>query len=463
MNNNPNFESRAMQRMRQKTAKIDALLGGTMAMREAGRRYLPQEAAESNKKYADRLNMSVLYPAFKQTLAQMVGRTFAKPLITDNIAEGLKDYLSNVDLKHNDIDAFCARWFEDALAHGSSFVIVDFPPAAPNRTVSDDKRLGLRPYFSHIPFASVLGWRSEMRGNVEVCTQFRYRSIVIEPDGEFGEKEIEQITVMTAGTVTVYRCNQKSEWYVYSQAEQRVNGKLLDIVPVVAFTPEKTGFFEGTPVLEDLADLNIRHWQSRSDQDYLVHFISMPLMYYAGTGDIEKITAGAGTMLRLQLEDKIGFVEHSGRAVEAGWAALDRLEDDMKVAGAKMLVRTKLAMTDSQVKEEQGKEISLLRHYANLFETAIDTALSFMSGWISQKDAVSHVEISGNLDADDTVEGMNVVMTLFTNDIISRQTAFEEAKRREVITSLADWDEEQNRIAAEQTMQTINLPIAPNN
>lgn len=448
MNENPCIESGTVTRMRAKNAKIDALLGGTGAMRKAGRSYLPQEEAESDKKYALRLNMSILYPAFEQTVAQMVGRTFAKPLIVEKVASGLQDYLSNIDFKNNDIDSFCSRWFYDAMAHGSSYVIVDFPTAKENRTIDDVKRLGLRPYFSHVPFASVLGWRSEMRDNVEVCTQFRYKSVVIEPDGEFGEKIIEQVTVMNPGMVTVYR-QSDSGWVKHSEAEQKVNEQRIDSVPVVAFTPERVGFFEGRPVLENLADLNIRHWQARSDQDYLVHFISVPLMYYAGESDIQKVIAGVGNMLQLMPDDKIGFIEHSGRAVEAGWAALDRIESDMKIAGAKLLTRTKLAMTDTQAKEEQSKEISLLRHYANLFESAVDAALHLMSMWQSSSET-SHVEISGNLESDDTVDGMNVVMTLFSNDIISNQTTFEEAKRRGVISSQADWEEEQKRKAAEQ-------------
>jgi hypothetical protein len=455
MSNDPSIKSNAVAQMHARNKKIDALLGGTEAMRKAGKSFLPQEDAESDTKYARRLNMSVLYPAYEQTVSQMVGRTFAKPLIVEKVADGLKDYLSNIDLRDNDIDGFCSKWFYDAMAHGSSYVIVDFPIAGDNRSINDDKQLGLRPYVSHVPFSSVLGWRSEMRDNVEVCTQFRYRSVVIEPDGKFGEKQIEQVTVMTPGHVTVYRQGDDG-WYQHSDAEQKIDGQLLSCVPVVAFTPERTGFFEGKPVLENLADLNIRHWQARSDQDYLVHFISMPLMFYLGESEIEKIVAGTGTMLRLAPGEQMGFIEHSGRAVEAGWAGLDRIEADMKVAGAKLLTRTKLAMTDSQAKEEQSKEVSLLRHYANLFESAIDAALKLMSMWKSSKEP-SHVEISGNLESDDTVEGMNVVMTLNTNDIISNQTTFEEAKRRGVISSQASWEEEVERLENEQAAITPPL------
>lgn len=454
MSNNPDFKSEIVRHMHGVNEKINALLGGTQAMRRAGARFLPKEEAESDEKYKRRLKMSVLYPAYEQTVAQMVGRTFAKPLIVEKVADSLKEYLANFDLKNNNIDVFCSKWFYDAMAHGASYVVVDYPPADDNYTVADIKRLGLRPYVTHVPFNSVLGWRSETIQNIEVCTQFRYRSAVLEPDGAFGEKITEQITVMTPGKVTVYR-NGENGWALHSEKELRIGGKPLDYVPVVAFTPERIGFFAGKPVLENLAELNIRHWQARSDQDYLLHFISVPLMYYSGDREVSELTSGVGTMLQLGTDEQIGYIEHSGRAAEAGWTGLDRIESDMKVAGAKLLTRTKLAMTDSQAKEEQSKEISLLRHYANLFESAIDSALNMMSKWLSSNEQ-SHVEISGNLETDDTVEGMNVVITLNTNDIVSRQTVFEEAKRRGVISNQADWEEEKKRLEAEQ--DAINAP-----
>ena len=79
-----------------------------------------------------------------------------------------------------------------------------------------------------------------------------------------------------------------------------------------------------------------------------------------------------------------------------------------------------------------------------------------MSRWLSRNEQ-SHVEISGNLESDDNVEGMDVVITLNTNDIISKQTVFEEAKRRGVISNQADWEEEKKRLEVEQ--DSINMPL----
>ena len=54
---------------------IDALLGGTPAMRAAGLAYLPQQPRENDEDYAYRLSTATLFPAYARTAAVMeIGR-----------------------------------------------------------------------------------------------------------------------------------------------------------------------------------------------------------------------------------------------------------------------------------------------------------------------------------------------------------------------------------------------------
>ena len=191
----------------------------------------------------------------------------------------------------------------------------------------------------------------------------------------------------------------------------------------------------------------------RSDLDYLVHFTSVPLLYYKGEQNIKEITAGVGNLLTIGSDEELGFVEHSGSAIESGTSWLKNLEDDMNAAGAKLLARTKIAMTDLQANEEKTKEMSLLRHYANLFEGALDQVLKLMCLWLGSN-SDSHIEISGNLEADNTIDSLNVVLNLHSSDIISKQTTFEEAKRRGVISNQADWEIELKRLESENNATT---------
>ncbi|TRC69472.1 DUF4055 domain-containing protein, partial [Mannheimia haemolytica] len=105
--------------------------------------------------------------------------------------------------------------------------------------------------------------------------------------------------------------------------------------------------------------------------------------------------------ISLPKDSTMQFIEHSGSSINAGLTSLKELEDQMKTAGAKLLTKTALAMTDSQAKDEAGKEISQLRHYANKFEDALDLAFEYIGHWLGiGVDEVGTSQISGNIDND---------------------------------------------------------------
>lgn len=192
----------AVSKMHGHGVMIDALLGGTEAMRAAGKTYLPQWPQEEDDGYQARLGTSTLLPVLKETIGQMVGRVFFRDIGTDKVSDGLKDYLQNFDLQNNALNVFCAAWFADALAKGASYVLVDYPDGKA-RTKAEEKALGLRPYAVFVRNSDVLGFRYEMRQGRPVCTQFRYRQAVTEYDGDFGDPTDNTVTDQLVGnTVT---------------------------------------------------------------------------------------------------------------------------------------------------------------------------------------------------------------------------------------------------------------------
>lgn len=435
-------------------AIITALLGGTDAMRQAGQTYLPKHPRESQEDYNARKNTAVLFPALSETLSQMVGRVFFKPIDTHKVAGSLNGFLSNIDLQNNDINIFSSKWFDDALAYGSSYVIVDFPTT--NGTLADNKNA--RPYFVHVKNTDVLGFKHEFHHGVPVCTQFRYRQTLTVGDGEFGEKTIEQITVWDLGRVRHYQKDDKGKWQVINETVVHgANGKPLNFVPVVDLVLEPQAFFVGKIPLLELAHLNVKHWQMWSDYHNIVHFASVPLLAYSGeSGFGESETIASNNLLDLGSGGKLSYVEHSGAAIGAAVTALEQLKDEMAIAGAKLLTRTKLALTDSQARDEQGKEISKLRMYANRLEDALGRALDLMAQWQGETDGGT-VEISGNIDADfDPSASFADVLKMHTADVISRETVFEEAQSRNIISPMREWQDEKIRL---ETQAVVGVDV----
>jgi hypothetical protein len=57
---------------------LECLWGGTLAMREAGHRYLPKWPKEDEEAYRARLHTATLFPAFRRTVNVMGGKPFSK-------------------------------------------------------------------------------------------------------------------------------------------------------------------------------------------------------------------------------------------------------------------------------------------------------------------------------------------------------------------------------------------------
>src|SRR6266403_4484796 len=75
------------------------LMQGTRGMRRAEQKYLPKLQAESQANYQNRLQRSVLFNAFKKTVADMSGKVFSKPIVLSNdVPAELVAMAENIDL-----------------------------------------------------------------------------------------------------------------------------------------------------------------------------------------------------------------------------------------------------------------------------------------------------------------------------------------------------------------------------
>lgn len=440
MSNDPSNKLSAAAAMLEDIELIDDLLGGTKAMRAAGERHLPKFPQEEQDSYNSRLKQSTLLPALAQTVSNMTGRVFAEPvLLGEDVPANIAGMCDDIDLQGNNLQAWGATWFAMGLSHGIVHALVEFPRVEGARTVADEQRLGVRPYLVCIQQAQVIGWKSS-RG---VLTHFRYMEVVAEDDGPFGVKLVQQVRVLEPGSWATYRKNDKGEWLLYQEGTTT-----LDVIPLVTFYTKRTGFMTAEPPLRDLAYLNIKHWQSQSDQDNILHVARVPILFLAGWADDDKVEWGASAALRhSNTEAKASFVEHSGQAIEAGRVALQDLKEDMRQAGAKLLIKDKQAVkTKAQSDEEAAQELSPLERMAADFEDALDQVLQLMAMWMRLPDG-GHVAVRGNFDADYMPEvSLPFLLNMANAGKLSDETLFSEAQRRGVVSDEIEWEDEKARI-----------------
>lgn len=421
---------------------VRPLMEGTAAMRAAKDALLPRHPAESPDTYVRRLAVSTLLPAYSETVNNMTDRVFAEPLqLGDDVPGELADYCADVDLQGNDLNGWAVNWFRTGLSHGLCHVLVEYPKAEGLRTKADEKQAGVRPYAVIVRPEQVLGWRTDGKR----LTQVRYLEMVQEDDGDYGVTDVQQVRVLEPNIWRVYRLSGKHAWEL---VEEGVNS--LGRIPWVTFYSHRLGMMTARPPLIELAHLNIKHWQSQSDQDNLLRVARVPLLFAFTDDDTFELTISAGTATRMPKDGDAKYVEHTGAAIEAGRQSLQDLIDEMRMAGAKLLRKDQAGTkTATQAQEDASQETSPLQRMAQHFADCIAQILQLMAEYRALGDG-GHVEMRGNFDTDYAPEtSIPTLVTMANTGLISKETLFTEMQRRGVISDEYNWAEELGRIEAQ--------------
>ncbi|MDQ0124691.1 hypothetical protein J2W17_003645 [Pseudomonas lini] len=427
-------------------------MGGTRAMRKAGKKFLPQWPKEESDAYKARLDTSTLLPALSETVQNMTGRVFADPItFTEDVHDQIKEMAEDFDLQGNNLQVWAQSFFSGGLSHGLFHVLVDHPKAEGIKTKAEEKSAGVRPYAVVIKPGQVLGWRSANKGGKQFLTQFRYMECVEVEDGEFGTKSVDQIRVLVPGG-----------WATYIEVDDGKGGKSwqkndegqtsLDVIPLTTFYTKRTGFLTATPPLLELANMNVKHWQSQSDQDNILHIARVPMLAVIGLDEGDDITVGAGSATRLPKDCDMKWVEHTGKAIEAGRTSLQDLVDDMRLAGAKLLQKDKQSVkTATQAEDEAAQEMSPLQTMAGQLEDALDQVLQYFALWM-KIDKGGHIQVNGNFEVDFSPETtMPFLLNMNKARILSDESLFREVQRRGMLGEDLKWEEEKVKVAAQPT------------
>lgn len=446
--------SQAYRDMCENLELVNTLMGGTDAMREAGQTYLPREPKESPEAYRNRLSRSVLYNAFADTVQKLVGKPFSKPsVLLQNTPEQIKGWSDNIDLCGSNITTFCRELFEFGLTDGLTHILIDFPRNEPGQTLADEQKAKARPYAVPIKASNLIAWSSELVNGVRTLTQVRIRENATEPDGKWGEKTVQRIRVLFTDRFDLYE-KQKKDWVLIDQGELS-----LGRVPLVTFYTGKTGFMTAKPPLLDLAHLNVQHWQSSSDQEHILHFIRFPLLHGAGFNqDQKEIEIGPNRMIISEdPQAKLTYVEHTGKAVDAGRQSLRDLEEKMDTMGAQLLVQRSGDATATAAALDTSKTNSALHDMVRRLENAMAQTFVLMAAW-----AKMDTENVGGVNINEDF-GLSLIAgkdedTLLKSRLageLSRETYLSELKRRSVLRDDIDVEEEIERIETEAPAPSI--------
>lgn len=445
-----NQRSASIERIAKHWPMLEALMGGTDAMRAAGETFLPKFPNEDPEAYKCRLATATLFPAFKRTARVLASKPFSRPLTFSDATPveikgreanpeasppvmGIAGWADDIDLQGVNLHTFAGEMALEALSYGLCGILVEAPKpiqgAGAVVTQADQKRAGVRPYFVRVMHGQILGGRLRRVGNQMVLTQLRLRETDEVDDGDWGDKTVERVRVLEPG-----------QWTIHEQ-EGGLDGKwsitdggttTLQEIPFVPIYGSRLAYLMGISPLLELAHLNVKQWQSQSDQDNILHVARVPILFAKGFQDDDTITVGANTAVQTTSTDAdMKFVEHTGAAIEAGQTSLDDLKEEMVQAGAEIVEKREggeRTATETATDGEANK--SDLQRFAEGLEDSLDRALDFMAklgGLAPTCNVTLFKEFGGVFQG---TPGATVVFTAQDRGLLSKPSAINELKRR---------------------------------
>jgi len=460
-NNDVSQKSKIQEQMTQISQPVRDLVGGTVVMRRRREQYLPKEPLETAANYDRRLRSSVLFNATGKTVEDLTGRVFSKPVqLEEDVPEQLVEWSENIDNAESHINVFARNVFYDSIQTGIGYIFVDAPPPPQGRegataTLADYQSTGWRPYLKYIAVEDLIGFKSQSINGKEVLTQIRIRETVAEQDPQnvFLEKDVTQIRVITLNlavgncSVEVYQQvagngNKDGGWIKVAEKDATISLPYIPLVPVYL---NRVGFMQAVPPLHKLAEINIKHWQSSSDQSNIVHVARVPILFGAGVSTDDQILVGPHNIIRANNPDaKLQYVEHSGAAVKAGQDELDDLVEQMQAMGLQLLINRTGKTATGEMRDEI-KETSPLAMMATALQDSLEAAFEIMAEFAGLGDGGSLV-VNKDFGGFGSIADIQYLTQAAIAGKISLETYWFEMRRRDVLSDSFDPEVEKTRL-----------------
>lgn len=454
------------RRCRDVAAGQDNIHGG-------GTLYLPILKEQELTDYLAYVARTPFYNATWRTIAGFIGMMFRKEP-TLEVPKGLEPFLEDITASGVTFNGFAKECALEDLTVSRLGVLIDHPTQQVDAsgnvityTVAQAETLGLRPSMQLYKAESIIDWKKDKVNNKTVFTQVRLREEKLIVKNEFESDYEIQIRVLDLidGKYRVRLFKEDTEDQVGGDIYPQMHGKPLDYIPFYFIGPDDSDDDLSDPVLIDLVDLNIKHYQVSADYEHGCHMVGLPTPYIAGysrefdaTGKEipTKFYIGSGTAWVFPDKDtKVDFLEFSGQGMTALENNLKSKEGQLAAIGARMLAPEKSGVeaADTLAMRHSG-ENSVLGAIAIAVSEGLTKALKVFAEWAG---IAGEIKFEINRDfipmaAD--AQLLTAWLSLVQGGQMSGESLFDLLKRADLIAPEIKYEEEQARIDA-------NPPPAP--
>jgi hypothetical protein len=447
-----------------KWKRVRDVVAGQDAMHKAGEAYLPKLKDEDPKDYAARLGRSDFFNGTWRTIDALSGMVGRKPPTVD-VPAGIKSYLDDITMSGVTMEGMAKECVEEVLSVGRIGILVDHPPL-PDKvaplTVAVAEQMGQRPTLKLYTAETIRNWKFARINNAWVLSMVVLGEKTMVPKDEFTDEAQDRYRVLDLEN-GFYRQRlfkvEKEQDVLLEEFYPVMNGKPLSFIPFMPCGAGGKNDCVDEPPLIDLVDKNIAHYQVSADYRHGLHFTGLPTPYVCGwsppmgpDGKTDKLYIGSTTAwIFTEPQAKVGFLEFTGTGLEAMEKALDRLERQMALLGARMIAdETKQVETLGATQIKRQGENSVLSKIVQSVSEALEWALKVFAEWAG----VSDVKVVYQLNRDflpALMDGreLTALVAAVQAGALSEEEFFELMQRGDVIAGDKTFEEHQAQIKAQ--------------
>jgi hypothetical protein len=352
-----------------------------------------------------------------------------KPVRLDDVPDVMREQLFDVDLQGNDLQTWLFATARVCLRYGHVGVLVDAPASGENG----------RPYFVTYSPREIIGFRNELKNGKQQLTQLRLAERITVPDGDYGEKELEQVRVLTPGAFEIHQRNKKGEFEIVDEGRTS-----LSEIPFSVAYSNRVGLLQSLPPLADIAELNLQHYQVQSDLSNQLHISAVPMLaIYGFPQSAEEISAGPGEALALPSEARSEYIEPSGNSYDAQFKQLDRIAEQINALGLASILGSKLSAETAEAKRiDRSQGDSTMMVVAQQMQDLIDNCLRFQAEYMQEANAGSSLVNRDFMGIRLEPQEIQALLQLYTAGTITQETLLLQLEAGEVLGDDFDVEEE---------------------
>lgn len=440
----------------------DTLVDGIEALRIAGEKYLPKFPAEENTNYKFRLNQTtVMTNIFADIVESLSVKPFEREvmLVGDNVPQAIVDFSDDVDGSGNNLSVFSSNVFYNSVKSGIDWIFIDYPTIDPTIvTLADSKQAGLRPFWTHILGRNVLEARSKFIRSKEQLVYVR----IYEP----GKVDHVRIIERSFDGIVSWTLYQKTD--IWNEVEKTyfmavdAGVMTIDEIPMVPFmTGRRDGkSFKFDPPLRAAADLQVHLYRQESGLNYATTLTAYPMLTGNGvkpdkdeSGKIKQIPVGPNCVLYAppNADGTVGswrYVEPSSNSLTFLSNYIKEIILNLRELGRQPLTASSSNLTTVTTAFAAGKSKSSVKAWAIQLKDALENAYRITAKWMSV-DYQTVVNVFTEFDEFVDGKDYDALSAARKNGDLSRETFWEECKRRGLLSDQFNPEREEERLLAE--------------